>query len=195
MVIKLGRIGKFILFILCLVLLGFAVKFGINRYEDFAYPKKYSEYVEEYAKKYQIDEDLIYAVIKTESGFNPNAVSVNNAKGLMQITEDTFYWLSSKLGYKEYEHDDLFEPKIAIEYGTYFLSYLLHEFKETDVVLAAYHAGRGITNKWLDDKQYSSDGKTLDKIPYQDTEHYVKKVKQYYKHYQRRQEDQDGGIF
>jgi soluble lytic murein transglycosylase len=186
MVIRLRKSGKILLCILCLILLGFAVKFGIDRYGDMAYPKKYSEIVTEYAQKYQVDEDLIYAVIKTESGFNPEAVSVNNAKGLMQITEDTFNWIGTKLGYTEYQHDDLFEPRIAIEYGTFFLSYLLDEFQNTDVALAAYHAGRGITNKWLQDERYSSDGKTLTQIPYRDTAHYVQKVERYYHNYQRR---------
>ena len=65
MVIRLRKSGKILLCILCLILLGFAVKFGIDRYGDMAYPKKYSEIVTEYAQKYQVDEDLIYAVIKT----------------------------------------------------------------------------------------------------------------------------------
>ena len=53
------------------------------------YPKKYEEIVSLYAKEYNVDENLIYAVIKAESNFDENAVSNKNALGLMQIMEDT----------------------------------------------------------------------------------------------------------
>ena len=130
MVIRLKTLSKIIIcliFLGCIVLL---VKGGFDWYQKTAYPREYSQYVEKYAREYQVDEDLIYAVIKTESGFDPKAVSVNDAKGLMQITKDTFDWISGKLGYKDKQHDDLFDPETGIEYGTFFLSYLLNEFQE-----------------------------------------------------------------
>lgn len=185
MVIRLKTLSKIIIcliFLGCIVLL---VKGGFDWYQKTAYPREYSQYVEKYAREYQVDEDLIYAVIKTESGFDPKAVSVNDAKGLMQITKDTFDWISGKLGYKDKQHDDLFDPETGIEYGTFFLSYLLNEFQEPEVALAAYHAGRGITNKWLQDPEYSPDGRVLEKIPYQDTAHYVKKAMKHYEIYQK----------
>ena len=49
------------------------------------YKKDYSEYVSKYAEEYDIDENLIYALIKAESNFNEKAVSHQNAKGLMQL--------------------------------------------------------------------------------------------------------------
>lgn len=179
--------GKLLLALLLLFAAGFAVWFGWNAFQRAAYPRRYSAYVEQYAAQYQVDEDLIYAVIRTESGFQPEAVSQSDAKGLMQITPDTFDWISAKLSYTQYQHDDLFEPEVAIEYGTFFLSYLLEEFQDTGTALAAYHAGRGITNQWLADERYSSDGKTLDTIPYRDTAHYVQKVERAYEIYQRQE--------
>ena len=53
------------------------------------------------------------------------------------------------------------------------------------VPLSAYHAGRGITNQWLDNPQYSGDGETLDVIPYADTSQYVDSVLGTYRVYQR----------
>lgn len=154
-------------------------------YEDTVYPRKYSDLVEDAAKTYDLDDNLIYAVIKTESGFDPEAVSVNEARGLMQVTEDTFDWISGKLGYEDqYVHEDLSDPALGIEYGCYLLHYLMELFDgETETVLAAYHAGMTITQTWLEDPAYSSDGRTLDTIPYADTAHYVSKVLDNYAHY------------
>lgn len=165
-------------------------------YEDVAYPRTYSEYVEKYAQEYGVEENLVYAVIKTESGFQPDAVSENNAKGLMQITEETFDWISWKLGESgQYVHDDLYDPELCIRYGTYFLGYLIDEFDGYTEVLAAYHAGRSAVNDWLDNPEYSSDGVTLDYIPYDDTAHYVTKVLNNYSKYTQiyREENQQAG--
>lgn len=151
------------------------------------FPVQYEEYVTKYASLYDVDEALIYAVIKTESSFDPNAMSHQDAKGLMQVTGETFDWLGSKMGVQgEYQHDDLYDPDTGIQYGTFFLSYLLKEFGGVQEVAAAYHAGRGITNTWLGDPAYSTDGKTLDQIPYPATAHYVEKIKRNYEGYQKK---------
>ena len=60
------------------------------------YKKEYSEYVTKYAKQYGVEEDLIYALIKAESNFDPNAVSHQNAKGLMQLMNSTAEDLAKK---------------------------------------------------------------------------------------------------
>lgn len=156
----------------------------VEKYNEIVYTKNYERYVDIYSKKYDVDKNLIYAVIKTESGFKPEAVSEVNARGLMQVTEETFDWLSSKMGTTgKYKFEDLHNPQLGIQYGTYLLKYLLDEFKTYNEVLSAYHAGRGIVNTWLKDKRYSDDGKTLKEIPYSDTAHYVDKVMTAYKGY------------
>lgn len=139
------------------------------------YPMKYTEYVEKYSAEYGVDSELVYAVIKTESSFNPDAVSNADAVGLTQITPETFEWIKTKLGEEDKELS-LYDPETSIKYGAYFLSYLLNEFENTDTALAAYHAGRGRVNGWLEDEKISPDGKTLNEIPVPETAHYVKKV-------------------
>lgn len=136
---------------------------------------QYTEVVEANAREFSIEKELLYALIKTESGFDKNAVSSVGAKGLTQITPETFQWLQTKTG-ETHNEDALFEPEISVYYGTYFLRMLLDEFGDTETALAAYHAGRGKVNEWLCDPRYSADGKTLDTIPYEDTSGYVKKV-------------------
>lgn len=139
------------------------------------YPHKYQEYVTKYAAEYSVDETLLYSVIKTESDFEPDAVSSAGARGLTQITQDTFDWLLTKT-HEEYTFDDLFTPEVSVKYGALFLSILLDEYGETETAVAAYHAGMGNVSGWLGDKQYSSDGVHLDEIPISDTAHYVNKV-------------------
>ncbi len=139
------------------------------------YPVRYSDIVEKYAQEYRVDKVLIYGIIKTESNFDENAVSSVGAMGLMQITPETFEWLQTKTG-EELDEDALFDSDICVKYGALFMSMLLEEFENTETAIAAYHAGRGQVNAWLADSEYSSDGETLEYIPFKDTEKYVKKV-------------------
>lgn len=142
-----------------------------------AYPQKYTQYVEEYAKATDLDESLVYAVMKNESSFNPEAQSGVGAKGLMQITPETFDWAMNKLSEDgKYTESDLFTPEVNVRYGTYILSNLLKEFDNEKTALAAYHAGRTNVKKWLADERYSKDGKTLYDIPFKDTKIYVERV-------------------
>ncbi len=160
-----------ILAVVLIIIIVNAVKLGVQT----VYPRQYVDLVEENAKQFDINEALIYSLIKTESGFDKNAVSSVGAKGLTQITPDTFFWLQSKTG-ENYDEDALFEPEISVYYGVYFLDMLLEEFGNTETALAAYHAGRGKVNEWLSDPRISPDGETLENIPYEDTAGYVKRV-------------------
>ena len=139
-------------------------------------PLKYSEHVEYYSELYEVPEPIIYAVIKTESSFQPDAVSPAGAIGLMQITPDTFEWLCTKTG-EEADLRLLKDPATNIRYGTYFLSLLHHEFKSWDTVYAAYNAGRTRVNGWLASEEYGNNGR-LKNIPIKETREYVQKVKE-----------------
>ena len=62
--------------------------------------------------------------------------------------------------------------------GCWYLNNLSKEFNgDTELILAAYNGGRGNVNKWLSNGEYSKDGKALHKIPFKETEEYVRKVK------------------
>lgn len=140
------------------------------------YPIKYEEYVEKYSKENGLDKFLVYAVIKTESDFQSDAVSNVGARGLMQIMEDTFDWIKYKTDDEDTYYYDMYSAEPNIRYGCWLLGYLNDEFGNTEAIAAAYHAGRGNVNEWLSDERYSKDGVHLDKIPIGDTEHYVHKI-------------------
>lgn len=182
MVISLRKGKKFIAWILVVAVLLSGAYFGINAAKTYFYPKDYSDYVEKYCDLYGVDRNLAYAVIHTESGFDSDAVSNLGACGLMQIMPETFEWLKTKN--KEKADKDIFDPETNIYYGVYFLSMLMEEFGDETLTIAAYHAGMGRVNQWLNDSGISPDGKTLKDIPFSDTEHYIKKVERAKKVYE-----------
>ncbi|MBP1744910.1 MAG: transglycosylase domain protein [Firmicutes bacterium] len=169
-----------------MVILGlivFAV-LNINNIKQAVAPFNYSDYIMEYSQKYDLDPVMVSAVIKTESNFEADAVSSKNAYGLMQITKETAHWAAGKMGIDDFTTDMLMDPETNIMIGCWYLDNLDKEFGSTDLVLAAYNAGRGNVQQWLDDPAHSSDGKTLTDIPFEETENYIKKVKIFYKIYE-----------
>lgn len=116
--------------------------------------------IQEAARDYSIDKDLIQAIIRVESNFNPKAVSYKDCKGLMQLHPDT----AARFGV-----EDIFDPGDNIRGGVEYLRYLIDLFDyDLDLVLAAYNAGENAVMQ--------HDGIP----PYQETISYVKKVRSLY---------------
>ena len=142
-----------------------------------AYPLKYQEEVYRYSNEFDIDPLLVFAVMKAESNFDKYAASTKGAKGLMQVTDKTGIWAADKVGIKDFTPANLFIPDINIRLGCWYLSKLKKQF-DGDVVLAitAYNGGSGRVQEWLKNEELSSTGKSLEKIPFDETDKYVKKV-------------------
>lgn len=141
------------------------------------YPLYYTDVVEASADEFGLPPELVYAVILTESSFDADAVSSAGAKGLMQLTDDTNEWVAWRLG-EESEPSRIFEPGLNIRRGCYLLSYLYERFGGWNEALAAYNAGVGRVDGWLNDILYSTDQRTLivDKLPIEETRNYIIKV-------------------
>lgn len=160
----------------CALLLGGAVFWAGRTVFKAVYPMDYKAEIEACAAQYTVPSVLLYAVVHTESGYDPSAVSEAGAMGLTQITPETFRWLQSKTG-ESLPDTALYEPAVSVRYCALFYSLLLEEFDgDWQTAIAAYHAGRGQVNRWLADSDNSADGKTLTHIPSPVTEHYVHKV-------------------
>ncbi len=160
---------KALIFVLAFLALVGMTFWGANGVMHYLYPLEYEDLVTQYAEEQNLDVSLVYAVIRCESGFEKKAVSDADAKGLMQLTDDTFYWVQSKTK-ESLPPERLFDPEINIRYGTLLLRLHLDEFQDVSLALAAYHAGRGAVNQWLDDDS----GEPI--IQYEDTRNYVSKV-------------------
>lgn len=96
-------------------------------------PSEISKLVDETARRFHVDPELVHAVIRVESGYDPHAISSKGAKGLMQLIPST----AAQLGVA-----DVFDPRQNIEGGVKHLKYLLDLFHgNLNLSLAAYNAG------------------------------------------------------
>lgn len=142
------------------------------------YPKKYSDYVSFYSKKYDIDSALVFAVIKAESDFDKNAKSKSGAIGLMQIIPRTAKWIAEELD-ENFDENNLFKPETNVRYGCFYLSYLFGKFGDINSVICAYNAGESVVRGWLDDEGNLDESK----ITYSETKNYLKRVRKFYRAY------------
>ena len=90
---------------------------------------------------YGIPGAMVLAVIKTESNFDPNALSHAGAVGLMQLLPETFRYLQQEHFKENLPDNALLDPEVNIRYGCYYLAYLYHRFPCWETTLAAYNAG------------------------------------------------------
>lgn len=157
------------------VAIGFAYQAVWDKIDRNRYCRQYSDYVAKYSEEYVVPEYVVYAVIKAESNFESNAVSSAGAIGLMQIMPDTFATLVSqtKDGYAE---GMLYDPETNIKYGVYYIAQLFAKYGNWDTAFAAYNAGPTKVDSWLTDPECVDENGKLKKIPYGETEKYVKKV-------------------
>ena len=179
------RLPALLLLLAALVLAVSFARQGSEKLKQAAYPTHYSEYVEYYAGKYAMDPMLIYAVIRTESGFKADAVSSVDARGLMQITEVTFQWLKARIApTEEITFDDIYDPETNIRFGSYYWACCLQRYgMDVSTAAAAYFAGWGTVDKLLAKSEYSDNATTLKAFPHEGMSLYVKKINKNYNMY------------
>lgn len=171
-----------ILILIAIIAIGLGSRYIIK--EKF-FPYKYREYVDKYSSQYKLDPLLVLAVIKTESKFDDDAHSHKDAVGLMQITGDTGEWAAKEMGYSTFSKEDLYNEEYNIKMGCWYLRRLSDTFnQDLDLTIAAYNAGPSNVQSWLINEKYSSDGKSIDYIPFGETKKYVDKVNTYYHIYE-----------
>ena len=172
---------RFVSFLI-LIFVGLTVFFAINCVGKVIYPKKYQNLVESVGEKYGVDPLFIYSIIKVESGFNKDAVSSKGAVGLMQITPSTAEYIAKLKGVKTY---DLFNVETNVEFGTFYLRYLIDRFEVLETAIVSYNAGETRVSSWLKDSALSTDGKRLNFVPYKESREYLEKVFKAYDKYKK----------
>ena len=175
--------NKVIKIIAILAILIFAVYWGKTIILRMLYKTDYRQYVEKYAEKYGVEKELLYAVIKVESKFNPNAISKSKAKGLMQIMDSTAKEIAQKNNI-ELTDENILDPEINIEIGTIYLSQLIEKYNSVELAIAAYNAGHGNVDKWISQDTLKEDGTDAENIPFKETNMYVRKIINNYRMYQ-----------
>ncbi|MBQ8141312.1 MAG: lytic transglycosylase domain-containing protein [Clostridia bacterium] len=168
-----------ILLILCISIgIGIALNEVWNFIDKKTHPLSYEEIIASASEEFDVPQYVIYATIKVESDFDPNALSSADARGLMQMIPSTFEWLTGDEHLGEHlPAVKLYDPEVSIRYGTYYLSYLYKKFDYNwNNAFAAYNAGEGNVAKWLKDEEYCDENGNLTNIPFEETENYVKKI-------------------
>lgn len=131
----------------------------------------YDDIIKEAAEQYDMDPNLIHAVMQAESAFHPYAVSRAGAEGLMQLMPE----LADEMGVS-----DAFDPRENIMGGVRYLKRLLsYHNGNIDLALASYNAGPGNVERY---------GGVP---PFRETRHYVKTIRQILAARKRRSADAD----
>lgn len=172
--------------LIILILIVFLIVFK-DKIQRIFYPKSYEEFVSIYSDEYGVDENLVFAVIKAESDFQEDAVSHKDALGLMQIMKETAEDVARKYNIEidfNNSEREILNVQNNIKIGTKYLAVLLEKYKNIEVAVAAYNAGIGTVDNWIEKGIIKSDGSDIENIPYKETNNYVRKILRNYKIYQ-----------
>lgn len=141
---------------------------------ELMYPRPYRDIISGLTERFGAEDNLAWAVMRQESGFDSEALSWVGATGLMQLMPATADDEARRLGVAV---GDLLEPQKNLLLGVSHLSRLLERFKRVDWAVAAYNAGSGSVGRWTKgDRQEVPPDEWIEDIPYDETRGYVKKV-------------------
>jgi len=148
------------------------------------YPWPYRAEITQVAKPLDIDPYLLVALVRVESGFKANAMSTAGARGLMQVMPDTAAWTARQIGIRDYDESQLYQPGVNLMIGSWYLAHLFKDFHGNQVTgLAAYNAGRGNVQTWLDNGLWKGTIADADRIPFPETQLYLRAVMRDYEIY------------
>jgi len=148
-------------------------------------PRPYEDLVRASAARHHLDPNLIWAVMRVESVYNPSIVSYAGAIGLLQIMPRTGRLIANALHRPEFTTADLLDPATNIEFGAWYLRSLLDRFEgRIPLAVASYNGGPHNVRRWMAEH---SDAMPVDalceRIPFTQTFRYVRRVLHHYAAY------------
>lgn len=157
----------------------------LNNQLSLRFPLAYREIIETFANRYQVEEPLIYAMIRQESTFFDDIVSSAGANGLMQIMPITAKVVAKIANIPYTNTKELFLSKVNINIGVAYLKQLSHQYHAHPVLMvAAYNAGPRQVNYWLKNHKPREIDIWIETLPWQETRNYIKNVISFYAIYQ-----------
>ena len=140
------------------------------------YPSPYGDVLLKQARVWNLDEPLMFGLVRQESRFIADARSSAGAAGLMQLLPSTARLVAKKIGMKNFHLSRLGRPEVNAALGASYLRQMLDGFGGSTVLAAAgYNAGPGRANRWRDAKPLEG-AIYVETIPFAETRQYVKKV-------------------
>jgi soluble lytic murein transglycosylase len=138
-----------------------------------AFPKAYPELVTAGSRGQGVPEPLLYAIMREESAFNPRIESFANALGLTQLLVRT----AQRFAPGRVTRETLLDPAQNVQIGSRVLGFLLDHFGgQVPLAIAGYNAGEAAVDRWLRDSGHLELDAFLEKIPYDETRGYTKRV-------------------
>lgn len=147
-----------------------------------AYPQNYYNLVAQASAEFGLEEKIMYALIRSESFFNPEIKSLAGAVGLTQLMNATAGDVAKKLKVKEF---DLADPAVNIRFGAYYLSSLIQRLDDNSLVAAfAYNGGITRVRRWISNsckelgfaKNELPMDLFLETVPFEETREYGRKI-------------------
>lgn len=174
------RLGLFVL----LIIMGAFYLLQAKWFWRIFYPWPFKQEIVQVAVNTGVDPCLLVAVVRVESGFDPRARSDAGALGLMQLMPGTAGWVARQTGFSDFRTELLYQPEINLMIGGWYLQHLLQEFDGNLVAgLAAYNAGRGNVDAWVQTGLWDGTGDDLENIPFPETRAYIRAVLRNYQIY------------
>jgi len=129
---------------------------------------------------FTVDRALIFALVRQESGFNPNAKSGDGARGLMQLMPSTASFIARDSGYRKRKRRQLFNPETNLDLGQRYITHLLADRAVGDNLFrltTAYNGGPGNLNKWQRNMDYRGDPLMfIESLPSRETRLFIERV-------------------
>ena len=145
--------------------------------QEVTLPLRHEDIIRQQAADKRLDPALIAAVIYAESHFRNGQTSSAGAIGLMQVTPATARDIARRSGGTTFVTGDLHDPQVNISYGSYHLRYLIDHFGGNEAfAVAAYNAGEGNVDRWIDRARQRNEDLTIEAIPFAETRTYVQRV-------------------
>lgn len=167
----------FIILGLIVLAAGLLLIFGskiVSKLRESSLPLSYREEIVNAAHRYGLEPAFVAAVVRTESNFDPKAVSGDGAIGLMQVLPATGEWIAWRRG-AEFDREKLYDPEFNLDYGCWLMSFLLERYGGNEkYALIAYNAGFARLDEWL--KTNADENGELGEIPYAETRNYVDRI-------------------
>ncbi|HJW95854.1 MAG TPA: lytic transglycosylase domain-containing protein [Thermoanaerobaculia bacterium] len=152
---------------------------------ELLYPRYFYDSIVEDSKAYGADPNLVLAIMREESRFNPRAKSEAAARGLLQFIITTARDIGREVGLVDIAPDDLYDPRIVIRLGTKYIATLSNQFHGNKyAVVAAYNAGPKQVALWQRLAPAPADEYFVASINFDETRDYVKKVMHSYREYE-----------
>ena len=149
---SMSRLGSLALVVL--ILGGFALYVFETEprwYERLRYPLRYEQIVTGHAENYDLDPQLVAAVIYQESKFDAERGLVVRRRRADAASARDGAGIADRTGGHGWHESDLVDPELNIRYGSWYLRHLLDKYGNEELALAAYNAGQANVDRWRDE--------------------------------------------